>query len=169
MATRMRAAFAQARDRPRLLHLLERSALIDRPPTGFRRDLIVEHDGEHRGTLDIKKGGFYRSSTRPSGPPWPPGVAAASTGARLDAVEAAGTIARSDVTVLRDAFDLVTELRMQHQVQQLRRGQAPNNHMDPATLTPLVRTYLRDAFRAVARVQRGLKTAIQYGARRATP
>jgi CBS domain-containing protein len=71
------------------------------------------------------------------------------------------------VTVLRDAFDLVTELRMQHQVQQLRRGQAPDNHMDPATLTPLVRTYLRDAFRAVARVQRGIKTSMQYGTLRA--
>jgi hypothetical protein len=35
--------------------------------------------------------------------------------------------------------------------------------MDPATLTPLVRTYLRDAFRAVARVQRAIKTSTQFG------
>ncbi len=167
MATRMRAAFAHARDRPRLLQLLERSALADRPPTGFRRNLIVEHDGEHLGTLDIKKGGLLPIVDLARSAALAGGVAAASTAARLDAVEAAGTIRPPDVTVLRDAFDLVTELRMQHQVQQLRRGQAPDNHMDPATLTPLVRTYRRDAFRAVARVQRGIKTTMQYGTRRA--
>ena len=137
---------------------------MDRPPTGFRRDLIVEHDGEHRGTLDIKKGGLLPIVDLARSAALAAGVAAASTAARLDAVEAAGTIAPSDVTVLRDAFDLVTELRMQHQVQQLRRGQAPDNHMDPDAPTPLVRTYLRDAFRAVDRVQRGIKTSIQYGA-----
>jgi CBS domain-containing protein len=165
MAARMRTAFAQARDRPRLLHLLERAALADRPPTGFRRDLIVEHDGEHRGTLDIKKGGLLPIVDLARSAALAAGAAAASTAARLNAIEAAGTIRASDVTVLRDAFDLVSELRMQHQVQQLRGGEAPDNHIDPATLTPLVRTYLRDAFRAVARVQKGINTSLQYGTR----
>ena len=54
----MRAAFAEAQNRPRLLRLLEAFALADRPPTGFLRDIIVERNGEHRGTLDIKKGGL---------------------------------------------------------------------------------------------------------------
>jgi hypothetical protein len=35
--------------------------------------------------------------------------------------------------------------------------------MDPATITPLVRTYLRDAFRAIARVQRGIKNSMTFG------
>lgn len=47
--------------------------------------------------------------------------------------------------------------------QQLRAGQAPDNYIDPATLTPLVRTYLRDAFRAVRRVQQGIKTSLKTG------
>jgi len=141
-------------------------ALVDKPPTGFRRDLIVEHNGEHRGTLDIKKGGFLPIVDLARSAALAAGVSAASTSARLDVAEAAGTIPAADVSVLRDAFDLVIELRMQHQIQQLRAGQAPDNHIDPATLTPLVRTYLREAFRAVSRVQQGINTSLKLGTRR---
>ena len=97
------------------------------------------------------------------------GVSTASTSARLDVAEAAGTIPAADVSVLRDAFDLIIELRMQHQIHQLRAGQAPDNHIDPATLTPLVRAYLRDAFRAVSRVQQGIKTSLKLGTPRGSP
>jgi CBS domain-containing protein len=120
-------------------------------------------DGEHRGTLDIKKRGLLPIVDLARSAALAAGVSAASTAARLDAAEAAETIPRSDVTVLRDAFELITELRMQHQVQQLRHGQPPDNHMDPATLTPLVRTYLREAFRAITRVQRGIKNSMTFG------
>jgi CBS domain-containing protein len=163
---RMRAAFAEAQNRPRLLRLLESFALADRPPTGFLRDIIVERNGEHRGTLDIKKGGLLPIVDLARSAAMAAGVAAASTPARLDAAEAAGTIPASDVAVLRDAFELITDLRMQHQVQQLRRGEAPDNRIDPTQLTQLVRAYLKDAFRAVSRVQRGLATSMQSGARR---
>ncbi len=168
-AQRMRSAFAAGRDRPQLLRLLERFALVEKPPTGFRRDLIVEHNGEHRGTLDIKKGGFLPIVDLARSAALAAGVSTASTSARLDVAEAAGTIPAADVSVLRDAFDLIIELRMQHQIHQLRAGQAPDNHIDPATLTPLVRAYLRDAFRAVSRVQQGIKTSLKLGTPRGSP
>ncbi len=65
-------------------------------------------------------------------------------------------IPADDVAVLLDAFELVTDLRMQHQVQQLRSGVPPDCFIDPADLTPLVRTYLKEAFQAVSRVQKNL-------------
>ncbi|HLK43418.1 MAG TPA: putative nucleotidyltransferase substrate binding domain-containing protein, partial [Thermoleophilia bacterium] len=84
------------------------------------------------------------------------GVTAASTTVRLDAAEAAGVIDRADATTLRDAFDLFTQLRMDHQVAQLHGGGAPDDRLDPRTLSPLTRGHLKHAFRAVARVQRGI-------------
>jgi CBS domain-containing protein len=50
---------------------------------------------------------------------------------------------------------------MEHQVEQLRAGEAPHDRIEPAQLTPLSRSSLKHAFRAVARVQRGL--AVQLG------
>ena len=46
---------------------------------------------------------------------------------------------------------------MEHQIDALRRRSAqPNDSIDPRELAPLTRRYLKDAFRAVADVQRGL-------------
>jgi CBS domain-containing protein len=45
---------------------------------------------------------------------------------------------------------------MEHQVAQLRAGEEPNNLVEPKSLTPLTRASLKEAFRAVARVQRGI-------------
>ena len=160
---RLSAAFAEARSRPRLLRLLESFSLAHRPPTGFFRDFVVEHDGAHRGKLDIKHGGLLPIVDLARSAALAAGVAAASTPARLDVAEAGGTIAPTDVGVLRDAFDLITDLRLQHQVQQLRNGEAPDNHIDPSALSPLARSYLKEAFRAVARLQKGLMADIRTG------
>ena len=56
--------------------------------------------------------------------------------------------------MLQEAFDLFVGLRLEHQVEQLRAGEAPDDFLDLATLNPLTRAYLKDAFRAVASVQR---------------
>jgi CBS domain-containing protein len=45
---------------------------------------------------------------------------------------------------------------MEHQVEQLRAGLSPDNLIDPRRLAPLTRTSLKEAFRAVAKVQRGV-------------
>jgi signal-transduction protein with cAMP-binding, CBS, and nucleotidyltransferase domain len=45
---------------------------------------------------------------------------------------------------------------MEHQVNALRRRAQPDDSIDPRTLAPLTRRYLKDAFRAVADVQRGM-------------
>ena len=82
------------------------------------------------------------------------GVGAATTRARIEASESAGTLSGEDAAVLRDVFELVCELRMEHQVDQLRRGEAPDNLIDPSGLKPLTRAALKEAFRAIARIQR---------------
>ena len=51
-------AFRDARRKPALLRLLAQFALSHRPPTGFLRGLVVEDSGEHRGRLDLKRGGI---------------------------------------------------------------------------------------------------------------
>jgi CBS domain-containing protein len=51
---------------------------------------------------------------------------------------------------------------MEHQVDQLRRGEAPDNLIDPEGLTHLSRTALKDAFRAVARIQRAVGQRLEF-------
>ena len=144
--------FSSARARPELLHLLARFALSHRPPTGFLRSLVVEHNGEHRGRLDLDDAPGRGS--RPLG--WDGGGRDERVEQleRLRAAGEEGTLPAADVHTLRDALALFTELRMEHQVQQLRSGIEPDDHLNPHDLSGLTRSHLKEGFRAVASVQR---------------
>jgi CBS domain-containing protein len=121
---------------------------------------VVEHDGERRGTLDIKAGGLVPVIDIARWAAMAAGVAGASTTARLDAAEAAGTLPANDVATLRVAFDLFTDLRMQHQLAALREGRSADDRIDPKRLEPLTRRYLKNAFRAVSGVQQMVANSI---------
>jgi CBS domain-containing protein len=148
--------FAGARRHPQLLRRLGQFALSARPPTGFFRDFVVEHNGERRGTLNIKSGGLLPVVDIARWAAMSAGAAETSTPARLEAAERAGTLDSHVTSTLRVAFELFTDLRMEHQVNALRRRAQPDDSIDPRTLAPLTRRYLKDAFRAVADVQRGM-------------
>ena len=117
--------FRAASSRPQLLHLLARFALSHRPPTGFLRGLVVEHDGEHRGRLDLKSGGLLPVVDLARWAGMAAGVTSASTLERLRAAGDAGTLPAGDVRTLEDAFELFTELRMEHQVEPAQSGTRP--------------------------------------------
>ncbi len=161
MADRLGRAFAEPPDRKLLLRRLAQAAVAERPPTGFIRDFVLHSSGERKGVLDIKRRGLLpiESLARWSG--LRAGVSAASTRARLRASAEAGTLSEEEATNLRDAFDLFSALRMEHQVRQLRDGDEPDNLIKPERLAAIARTSLKEAFRAVARVQR--RVAGEYG------
>ena len=154
-------ALRGARSRPRLRRLLLRVGLAPRPPTGFLRDLVVEHSGEHRGRLDIKRGGLLPLVNLARYGAVAAGSRATGTVERLIVAEQAGTLPRQTTGSLLEAFDLLTGLRLEHQVEALRAGQAPDDFIDPKTLNPLARRYLREAFRAIASIQRTLHNELE--------
>jgi CBS domain-containing protein len=158
-------ALWEARGRPDVQRLLALFALSFRPPTGFLRDFVVEHSGERRGQLDIKHGGLIPIVDLARWAGMAAGVASASTVERLRAAEAAGTLESPQARTLMEAFGFIFSLRLDHQVEQLRRGEVPDDFIDPKTLNPLARSYLREAFRAVASVQSGLSTELSLGIR----
>jgi CBS domain-containing protein len=158
-------ALWQERGHPGLLRVLARFALQFRPPTGFLRDFVVEHSGERRGQLDIKHGGLVPIVDLARWAGMAAGAASGSTVERLRAAEAAGTLLTTDARTLAEAFGFIFSLRLDHQVEQLRQGGVPDDFIDPKTLNPLARSYLREAFRAVASVQNGLASQLAMGIR----
>jgi len=161
MADHLARAFVDTPNRSLMLRRLASAALAERPPTGFLRDFVLHSGGERRGVLDIKRRGLLPVEALARWSGLRAGVSAASTRARLKASLEAGTLSPDDATNLRDAFELFSALRMEQQVGQLRDGVEPDDLIQPGRLAPLARTSLKEAFRAVARVQRGV--ANEYG------
>jgi CBS domain-containing protein len=158
-------SFRLAPSNPALLRLLARFALSHRPPTGFFRGLVVESTGEHRGRLDLKHGGVLPIVDLARWAGIAAGVTSASTRERLRAASAGGVLSEGHARTLEDALTLITDLRVEHQLDQLRAGEEPDDFVDPATLTGLTRSYLREAFRAVASVQKRVAAELKVGAR----
>lgn len=157
--------FRLAPRNPALLRLLARFALSHHPPTGFLRGLVVEHSGEHRGRLDLKHGGLIPIVDLARWAGMAAGVTTASTTERLRAASEAGTLPPEEAHTLEDAFEFICRLRLRHQVEQLRTGTTPDDHVDPATLSALTRSHLREAFRAIASIQRRVSAELRVGVR----
>lgn len=146
----------EASHRPQLLRSVLRSAIVARPPTGFLGHLVVEHGGQHRGTLDIKRRGLGPVVDLARFAALEAGAHSTSTSERLRDAADAGTLDGEQARSLQHAYELFADLRLEHQVQQLEDRRTPDNQLDPRTLDPLARRYLRDAFREVASIQRTL-------------
>ncbi len=92
------------------------------------------------------------------------GVTSATTPERLRAAAEAGTLAPADAHTLQDAFELVNNLRLEHQVEQMRAGRRPDDHVDPEALSSLMRIQLRQALRAVATIQKRVAAELELPA-----
>ncbi len=151
---------AEARGESSFLRHLARRALDDRPPTGFMRDLVVQRKGDHVGRLDVKHGGITIIGNLARAQAVRAGVVATGTLDRLRGAEAAGVLEADVARELREAFRFLWEVRLRHQVDQVRAGEPPDDFVDPSTLGPVTRRGLKEAFHVIARVQRALATEL---------
>ncbi|TMV08951.1 cyclic nucleotide-binding/CBS domain-containing protein [Ruegeria sediminis] len=133
-------------------HMISNS-LKHTPPLSLLRGFATIRSGEHRNTLDLKHNGvvpvvdlarIYALQGR---------LTAANTRARLKAAEAAGVLSPSGARDLLDAYDLIAETRLEHQVALVRQGKAPDNYLAPTDLSDFERSHLRDAFVVVKTMQ----------------
>ena len=150
------AAIRGAGRDPAFLRHLGHRALAHRPPTGFFRDLVVERKGENVGRLDVKHGGITIIGNIARLEGVKAGTPAKETLDRLAGAAAAGTLDASTANELSEAFRFLWEVRLRHQADQVRRGEPPDDFVDPSTLGPVTRRGLKEAFVVISRTQRVL-------------
>jgi CBS domain-containing protein len=151
---------ADAGRRPLFMRHLAHRALDLRPPTGFFRHFVVEAKGEHAGRLDLKHRGIIIIGNLARIYAVRGEIAEKSTLERLRAAGASGQVDGEQADSLAEAFRLFWRLRLEHQAAQVRRGEPPDDFIDPAALTAVTRGGLRAAFRSVGDVQRLLATEL---------
>ena len=156
----VRRLLSEAGDRETLEEWMLRLALAAKPPTGFMRNIVVEGTGKRRGTFDIKHGGLLPIVDLARYAALKADIAVNATLPRLRAAAEEGIFADETSRILEEAYELFSGLRLEHQVARLEDGSEPDDHLDPESLDPLTRRYLRDAFREVEAVQRKLGGAL---------
>lgn len=133
------------------------NALDNRPPIGLFRNLVLIAGGDHAHTFDCKRQGLLPIVDIARIHALVLGLGEVGTLARLRAAGAGGALRASTAAELAESFEFLSGLRLRHQVAQLRRGEAPDNFIDPDALTPLERRHLKDVFAVIAGLQNVLR------------
>ncbi|MCK8483691.1 DUF294 nucleotidyltransferase-like domain-containing protein [Aliiroseovarius sp. S2029] len=129
------------------------------PPLGLLRGFATIRSGEHKNRLDMKHNGVVPVVDLGRVYALQGQLAEANTRARLVAAINAGVLSQSGGQDLLDAYDLIAETRLEHQAEQVKAGQAPDNFLAPAELSEFDRSHLRDAFVVV----KSMQSAIGHG------
>ena len=124
-----------------------------KPPLGFFRSFVLDRSGEHKEELSIKDTGTgpIVEATRLFAVD--AGISHTNTVDRLAALKAAEYMDEKVFIELQEAFEFLTLLRLENQLQQAREGKPLSNYLSPRKLTNLQKGLLREAFQAVARLQ----------------
>jgi len=137
------------------------NALKYRPPLGFIRDFVLIHDGEHNNTVDLKHSGTVPVVDLARLYALAEGNAAINTIERLQQCAGSRSVSREAAENLIDAFEFINTLRIQHQAEQIRRGEKPDNFLAPSALSKLEREHLKDAFKAIRDIQEAVGARFQ--------
>lgn len=140
----------------RFLHLMAQNALGNRPPLGLISDFSLDDDGR----IDLKLGGAT---------PFVDAARIFSLAHRIDEthterrLRAAGPALKAparEIEAWIAAYNHIQHARLKVQVENLARGVAPGNHIDPAQLNDFDRQALKLAFQQARQMQQRL--ALDY-------
>jgi CBS domain-containing protein len=145
------------------LACLTTNALEAKPPLGFFRRFVLNEHGGQEDTLDLKHTGVVPIVDIARIYALAHGVGAVNTRARLQALAETGGLNASDSADLRDAHAFIDGVRLDHQADQIRRAEPPDNYIAPDRLSDFDRRHLKDAFNVVKTMQSALAQRYQTG------
>jgi CBS domain-containing protein len=139
-------------------------AAVDRPRSlGLFGGFAVERAGPHKDRLDLKAGAVLPVTHAMRVYALSLGVRDTNTLDRLRAAGEQGILAAAEVSELRDAYQLVARLRLRHQLACLDAGLPPDNFIRPRALGKADRLLLKEAFKTIAWLDRGVAERFQTG------
>jgi CBS domain-containing protein len=139
------------------LAMMCENALLHSPPLGFFKTFVLESDGDHNNTLELKKRGTIPIVDIARNYSLSAGLKPLNTIERLQAMEKAGVMSKEMAYSLIDAHEFIAGIRLEAQGKQFRAGVKVDNYMDPKDLSPLVRHQIKDAFHVVRDAQSAMK------------
>ena len=145
------------------LAALAANVLEHTPPIGIFRRFLVERNGEHRDTLDLKKRGVMPIIDMVRIHALANRISQVNTHERIAELVRQKVLAIADGRNLQDAFDYLMQLRVSEQVKQLTHGEKVSNYYNPNNLPDLGRKHLRDAFTVIHDAQEALRLNYRRG------
>lgn len=145
------------------LAYMARNALNRTPPLGFFRTFVMEKDGKHNNSINLKRRGTAPLSDVIRVHALASGSTAQNSFNRLRAIAESRLLGHTNGDDLRDALEFMAIVRARHQALDIEAGREPDNNVEPENLTPFERRNLKDAFEILSNAQKFLKLRYQVG------
>ncbi|GAA5647523.1 DUF294 nucleotidyltransferase-like domain-containing protein [Vibrio proteolyticus] len=153
----------RARRNNRFLACLARNALNRTPPLGFFKDFVMEKDGRHNNSINLKRRGTAPLADLIRVHALAVGSRSQNSFERLDDIIDAGILPKGKAEDLRDALEFISMVRIRHQAYDVENNIEPDNNIEPEHLSDFERRNLKDAFQILSNAQNFLKFRYQAG------
>ncbi|MFM2588070.1 DUF294 nucleotidyltransferase-like domain-containing protein [Vibrio sp. TBV020] len=151
----------RARKNNRFLACLARNAMNRTPPLGFFKDFVMEKDGQHKNSINLKRRGTAPLADLIRVHALAVGSRSKNSFERLDDIQEAGILPKGKARDLSDALEFISMVRIRHQALDVENEIEPDNNIEPENLSDFERRNLKDAFQALSNAQNFLKFRYQ--------
>ncbi|RKF20246.1 cyclic nucleotide-binding/CBS domain-containing protein [Alginatibacterium sediminis] len=147
----------KAKKNNRFLACLARNALNRTPPLGFFKDFVMEKDGQHKNSINLKRRGTAPLADLIRVHALAIGSQSQNSFDRLEDIIEAGILPNSKGKDLQHAMELISLVRIRHQALDIDAQQEPDNNIEPENMSDFERRNLKDAFLVLSSAQNFLK------------
>ncbi|MGY5612521.1 DUF294 nucleotidyltransferase-like domain-containing protein [Vibrio brasiliensis] len=151
----------RARRNNRFLACLARNAMNRTPPLGFFKSFVMEKDGQHKNSINLKRRGTAPLADLIRVHALAVGSRSKNSFERLDDIHEAGILPKGKARDLRDALEFISIVRIRHQALDVENEIEPDNNIEPENLSDFERRNLKDAFQILSNAQNFLKFRYQ--------
>lgn len=151
----------RARRSQRFLASMARNALNRTPPLGFFKTFVMEQDGQHRKSINLKRRGTAPLADLIRVHALAVGSRAQNSFERLNDVIDAEILPPDRGPDLRDAMEFISMVRIRHQALDIEAEQEPDNNIEPENMSHFERRNLKEAFQILSDAQKFLKFRYQ--------
>lgn len=147
----------RAKKNNRFLACLARNALNRTPPLGFFKTFVMENDGRHNNSINLKRRGTAPLADLIRVHGLAIGSQSQNSFERLEDIIEAGILPASKGQDLQHAMELISLVRLRHQALDVESNIEPDNNIEPENMSEFERRNLKDAFLVLSNAQNFLK------------
>lgn len=148
---------SRAAESPLFLAAMARNALGRTPPLGFFRTFVMEKDGKHNNSINLKRRGTAPMVDLVRIHALACGSKAQNTFQRLNDINHTQLLATGVSDKLSYAFEFLCMSRLRHQMIDIQEDRVPDNNIEPENVEDSERHTLKDAFQVLSNAQKFLK------------
>ncbi len=159
----------RARKNNKFLACLARNAINRTPPLGFFKGFVMEKDGRHNNSINLKRRGTAPLADLIRVHALAVGSRSQNSFERLDDIIEAGILPKGRAQDLRDAMEYISMVRIRHQSLDVENEIEPDNNIEPDNMSDFERRNLKDAFQILSNAQNFLKFRYQASSFKPSP